>query len=153
MPGVAQPMPSWWCRRSAALKFRFFTDRQRRRQHLRFCSARRLHITHPKVSCIALPAMPAVFDGRKSLRKFAHLGWCVAEIKARPLLYFHAGLFGSRCRGWASGIRTCFAKPALRDDSSATKLHEMRHFLKPHACSSRRAAVCMRLLADVARSR
>jgi len=50
-----------------------------------------------------------------------------------------------------SGIRTCFAKTVLGDDSSATKVHEMRHFSKVDARCARRVAICIRFLADATR--
>lgn len=103
-----------------------------------------------KVSRVASMATSMVFDSKKSSRKSAHLGWCAAEIKACPSLYFHACLFGSRRRASVSGIRAHSAERILRHDNSATKVHEMRLFSKVDARRARRVVICMCFLADAA---
>jgi hypothetical protein len=90
-------------------------------------------ITHPKWCRPASAGVHVVFDCKKSSRKSAQLGWCAAEIKARPSLCFHACLLGSRRRGSAPDIRARQASPSPGTGVGATKAHEMRHFSKVDA--------------------
>jgi hypothetical protein len=84
------------------------------------------------------------------LRKSAHLGWCIAEIKVHPPLCFRACLFGSRRHWRASAICERAAEHACADDSDTTKAHEMRPFLKRHGCDAQREAPHVRAFSDFA---